>query len=44
MTVRDAAYILAVEKAILRSVETGQVVDFPQFLAENQAGYLIEDA
>ncbi len=35
MTVRDGAAILAVEKAILRSIETGQVVDFPQFMAEH---------
>jgi hypothetical protein len=42
MTVRDAAYILAVEKAILRSVEMRQVVEFPEFLRENRAGFLLE--
>lgn len=40
MTVRDAAYVLAVEKAILKSVETGQVINFPQFLTENSASFL----
>ena len=42
MTVRDAAFILAVEKAISRSAETGQVIDFPSFLIENQAGLLLD--
>ncbi|OGG46117.1 MAG: hypothetical protein A3F84_26870 [Candidatus Handelsmanbacteria bacterium RIFCSPLOWO2_12_FULL_64_10] len=42
MTVRDAAYILAVEKAILRSVEMGQLIDFPGFLHENRADFLLE--
>lgn len=42
MTVRDAAYILAIEKAILRSVQTGQVVDFAAFLAEHQAAWLLQ--
>ena len=41
MTVRDAAYILAVEKAILQSVETAQVIDFPAFLEEKDAGFLL---
>ena len=42
MTVRDGAYILAVEKAILRSIETGSVIDFAEFLKENSAGFLLE--
>ncbi len=42
MTVRDAATILAVEKAILRSVESGQVVDFRAFLDSQGAGLLLE--
>ena len=32
MTARDAVRTLAVEKAILRSIETRQIVDFPSFL------------
>ena len=44
MTVRDGAYVLAVEKAILRSVETKQVVDFPAFLREQGAESLIAKA
>ena len=44
MTVRDGAYVLAVEKAILRSVETKQVVDFPAFLREQKAEMLIGKA
>jgi predicted dehydrogenase len=40
MTVRDAAYILAVEKAILQSAQTGQVVAFPEFLKANHAEFL----
>jgi predicted dehydrogenase len=42
MTVRDAAYILSVEKAILHSIETRQVIDFSQFLADNDASILQE--
>ena len=42
MTVRDAAYILAVEKAILQSVETQQVIDFRTFLEEQEADFLLE--
>ena len=41
MTVRDAAYVLAVEKAILRSIECKAVVDFPAFLAEHKSETLI---
>ncbi|MFH1570101.1 MAG: Gfo/Idh/MocA family oxidoreductase [Gemmatimonadota bacterium] len=40
LTVRQAAYVLAVEKAILRSVETGAVVDFAGFLEESGGGFL----
>ena len=40
MTVRDAAYILAVEKAILQSTQTGQAVAFPEFLKANHAAFL----
>lgn len=42
MTVRDAAYILAVEKAILKSIEDGEVINFTQFLNDNNAGFLLE--
>ena len=41
MTVRDGAYVLAVEKAILASVQTRQVVDFSAFLREHDAEMLI---
>lgn len=42
LTVRDAAYVLAVEKAILRSVERpGTVVDFRAFLDESDASFLL---
>ena len=42
LTVRDAAYVLAVEKAILRSVERpGTVVDFRAFLDESGAAFLL---
>ena len=40
MTVRDAARVLAVEKAILKSTEDGTVVDFPGFLHDNGADFL----
>jgi predicted dehydrogenase len=42
MTVRDAAYVLAVEKAILESIESGKVVDFAGFLEEREVGFLRE--
>ena len=42
MTIRDAAYILAVEKAILKSIKSGQVIDFTAFLTEYGADFLIE--
>ncbi|HUW30707.1 MAG TPA: Gfo/Idh/MocA family oxidoreductase [Planctomycetota bacterium] len=42
MTVRDAARVLAAEKAILHSIETGTAVDFPAFLREHGAGFLLE--
>jgi predicted dehydrogenase len=42
MTVRDAAYVLAVEKAILKSVESAAVVDFPAFLHAREAAFLLE--
>ena len=38
--VNEMPYVLAVEKAILRSVETGAPVDFAAFLAENDAACL----
>ena len=40
MTVRDAARVLAVEKAILKSTQDGTVVDFPGFLHDNGADFL----
>ena len=42
MTVRDAAYVLAVEKAILQSLGSRTVVDFAAFLQENSAATLRE--
>lgn len=42
MTVCDAAYVLAVEKGILHSVETGRVVEFFGFLKEHGAAFLVE--
>lgn len=42
MTVRDAAYILAVEKAILLSIERQSVVEFPAFLKEQGAELLLK--
>ena len=42
MTVRDAAYVLAVEKAILESIEQTMVIDFPAFLKEHSAAFLLE--
>jgi predicted dehydrogenase len=42
MTVRDAAYILAVEKAILHSIQTEQVIDFSEFLAQQEAAFLLD--
>jgi predicted dehydrogenase len=42
LTIRDAAYVLAVEKAILQSIVTGQVIDFQTFLAEQGAAFLLE--
>ena len=41
MTVRDAAYVLAVEKAILESIEQTMVIDFPAFLKEHSAAFLL---
>lgn len=41
MSVRDAAYVLAVEKAILHSIETGETVVFKDFLETNQAEQLL---
>lgn len=41
MTVRDAALVLAVEKAILHSIEQKTVVDFSAFLAEQNADFLL---
>lgn len=40
MTVRDAAYVLAVEKAILASIARRQPVGFQQFLDRSDAGFL----
>ena len=40
MTVRDAARVLAVEKAILKSTQDGQAVDFLAFLHANDADSL----
>lgn len=42
MTVRDAAYVLAVEKAILASIEQSAVIDFPEFLKAGAAEFLLE--
>ena len=44
MTVRDAACVLAAEKAILRSLETARAVDFAAFLGEQGAAFLLEKA
>jgi predicted dehydrogenase len=33
MTVEEGRHVLQVEKAIRESVQTGQVIDYPQFLA-----------
>lgn len=33
MTVEDGRHVLQVEKAILESISTGQVIDYPRFLA-----------
>lgn len=41
MTIRDAARVLAVEKSIQRSIEQKQVIDFPAFLAEYNAEFLL---
>lgn len=43
LTVRDAAYVLAVEKAILASLERQEVVDFDAFLEAAGAGFLAAD-
>ena len=40
--VRKAAYVCAVENAILQSVASGQAVDFPQYLKDNNASFLLE--
>jgi len=42
MSVRQAAYVCAVENAILQSVASGQAVDFAQFLQANNASFLLE--
>lgn len=42
MTVRQAAYTCAVEKAILKSIEIGAAVQFREFLGENDALTLLE--
>ena len=42
MPVRQAAYVTAVETAILRSIETRAVIDFRQYLKEHQAEFLME--
>jgi predicted dehydrogenase len=42
MTVQDAAYVLAVEKAILASIEESAVIDFPEFLKANASESLLE--
>jgi len=41
MTARDAVYVLAVEKAILESVETGQVIMFREYLKSNNLEKLL---
>lgn len=41
MTVRDAAYVLAVEKAILSSIQTRKIIDFKMFLKEHKADFLL---
>ena len=43
MSVRAAAYILAIEKAILQSIVTHQVIDFPAYLEENDAAFLLRE-
>ena len=42
VTIRDAAFTLAVEKAVLESVKTGSIVDFKDFMTKNNALFLYE--
>jgi len=42
MTVRDAAYVLAVEKAILYSLHLRKAIDFKMFLREHNADFLLK--
>lgn len=43
MTVRDAAYVMAVEKAILESIQAKAAIDFLAFLEEKGASFLVTD-
>ena len=43
MTIRQAARVLAVEKAILQSLVEKRAVDFPEFLRQNDAAFLLEE-
>jgi len=40
MTARNAAYVLAIEKAILHSIQTGRAVNVAAFLREHDAAFL----
>ena len=42
LTVRDAAYCMAVEKAILESIQTYEVIDFRAFLEQRGASFLLK--
>ena len=42
LSVRDAAYCMAVEKAILESIQIHEVVDFLEFLEQRGAGFLLQ--
>ena len=41
MTVRDAAYVLAIEKAILESIQTNVAIDLLAFLDDRGASFLL---
>ncbi len=43
MTARDAVYTLAVEKAILESVVTGQLIPFQEYLKSNNLEHLFHE-
>jgi len=42
LSIRDAAYVLAVEKAIFVSIQTGQAIDFRAYLESQGAAFLLE--